>query len=74
MKITDSQDMSGKISFVQAGLMACCIAVAVQCHAPKVVLYDYGTGQKETIDRKIMSMKIQESRSQKIIERIRRYV
>ena len=51
MKITDFRDMSGKISFVQAGLMACCIAVSVQCHAPKVVLYDYGTGQKETIDR-----------------------
>lgn len=58
MKITDFRDMSGKISFVQAGLMACCIAVAVQCHAPKVVLYDYGTGQKETIDRKIIEHEI----------------
>ena len=38
--------------------MACCIAVAVQCHAPKVVLYDYGTGQKETIDRKIIEHEI----------------
>ena len=58
MKITDFRDMSGKISFVQAGLMACCIAVAVQCRAPKVVLYDYGTGQKETIDRKIIEHEI----------------
>ena len=38
--------------------MACCIAVAVQCHAPKVVLYDYGTGQKETIDREFMEYAI----------------
>lgn len=38
--------------------MACCIAVAVQCRAPKVVLYDYGTGQKETIDRKIIEHEI----------------
>ena len=68
MKITDSQDMSGKISFVQAGLMACCIAVAVQCHAPKVVLYDYGTGQKETIDRKIIEHEIRNPDLKKLLK------
>ena len=48
--------------------MACCIAVAVQCHAPKVVLYDYGTGQKETIDRKIIEHEIRNPDLKKLLK------
>ena len=50
--------MSKQTLLIEVLLFACITITCMQCHAPKVVLYDYGTGQKETIDRKIIEHEI----------------
>ena len=50
--------MSKQTLLIEVLLFACITITCMQCHAPKVVIYDYGTGQKETIDRKIIEHEI----------------
>lgn len=58
MKVPYFSDMLRRILRIRILLLIGVAWITAQCRTPKVVYYDYGTGQKETIDRKIVTHEI----------------